>query len=73
MDTNLVESPLANVLGTLPGSSKEKLFRGDTEHSAALGDSAVGKVGSSRPHSNLMPSLSVNYIIAYDGDYPTLD
>lgn len=37
----------------------------------SLGDSTVTSIGGGRPHSNLMPSLCVNFIIALFGIYPS--
>ncbi len=38
---------------------------------AAFSSRAVGVAGNSQPHSNLMPSASINYIIATVGIFPS--
>jgi microcystin-dependent protein len=32
---------------------------------------AVTPAGGSQPHTNIMPSMAINYIIAVEGIYPT--
>lgn len=36
-----------------------------------LSSSTIGNAGGSQPHNNIMPTVSVNFIIANQGIYPT--
>ena len=36
-----------------------------------LASGSCGNAGGSQPHSNLMPSLTINFIIAFVGVYPS--
>jgi microcystin-dependent protein len=58
-------TPIGNSYG-----SGEDLFS-TAAPSVALLPGTVANVGGSQPHSNLMPSLCVSYIIAVYGVYPT--
>lgn len=37
----------------------------------AMSGNAVSPAGGSQPHTNIMPSMAINYIIAVEGIYPT--
>ncbi|MBP6616550.1 MAG: phage tail protein [Burkholderiales bacterium RIFCSPHIGHO2_01_FULL_64_960] len=37
----------------------------------AMAANAVTPAGGSQPHTNIMPSMAINYIIAVEGIYPT--
>jgi microcystin-dependent protein len=53
--------PATSVFYGQPAASSEKPFSSQ----------ALGSTGGSQPHSNMMPSLSVNYIIAWSGLFPS--
>lgn len=38
---------------------------------AAMASDSVGSAGASQPHENMQPYLVMNYIIAYEGIFPT--
>ncbi len=42
-----------------------------TAQAASLASTVVANTGGSRSHSNLMPTLCINYIIALFGIYPS--
>jgi len=60
-------SPLGNVLAqsSLAGTYVE------VDANASLASSSVTSVGGSRSHTNLMPALCLNFIIALVGIYPS--
>jgi microcystin-dependent protein len=41
-----------------------------TNADASLGAQAIGSNGSSQPHNNMQPYLTLNYIIALQGQFP---
>ena len=43
----------------------------ETDPSQAMATSAITSVGGSQPHTNLMPFLCVNFIVALVGIYPS--
>jgi len=57
--------------GNLPANSPSVDLWIEDQTSANLSNSAVGSVGGSRSHTNLMPYLCVNFIIALFGIYPS--
>ena len=60
-------SPNNNVVSGRPGDAT---YTEDTATSA-MANNAISSVGGSRSHSNLMPYLCINYIIALFGIYPS--
>lgn len=59
-------SPVNNQPGTSTGN-----FYSNGDNLAPLNSQAVSNVGGSRPHTNLMPFLCINFIIALFGIYPS--
>jgi microcystin-dependent protein len=37
----------------------------------AMAGAAVSPAGGSQPHNNIMPSMAINYIMAFEGIYPS--
>lgn len=62
-----VPNPQNTVVGT---SNVMELFTGDTADTN-LNSASITNVGGSRSHTNLMPFLCVNFIIALFGIYPS--
>ena len=60
-------NPAGNVLATSP-SSRVYL---DASPDSAMSASVLGPVGGSQPHSNLMPTLAIHYIISLFGVFPS--
>lgn len=58
-------SPVVN----LPGSGRVQMY-GPLDREGAFGP-AISTIGGSRSHTNLMPFLCVNFIIALFGIYPS--
>ncbi len=58
----------SNPVGMTLARSTSDTFAGDLEAAAMQ---PLSSAGGSQPHSNLMPSLCVNFIIALFGVYPT--
>jgi microcystin-dependent protein len=54
----------------LASTASQDIYR-DDEIDTSLSSSAVTNVGGSGPHTNLMPTLCVNFIIALFGIYPS--
>lgn len=52
-------------------SASVRAYRADTPPSVQLATSTIVESGGGAPHSNLMPSLCVNFIIALFGIYPS--
>lgn len=57
--------------GAVWANSTLDQFGTDTPLQGAMNVSAAGVVGGSQPHSNMMPFLCVNFIIATEGIFPT--
>lgn len=60
------------LLGTIPSPSR--FYDAGTANPPGKQPYAAGSIGASggtQPHENLMPTASVNYIIATDGIFPT--
>jgi microcystin-dependent protein len=53
------------------GQTVADVYFGDLENPSNLSSSAVTSVGGSRSHTNLMPFLCINFIIALFGIYPS--
>lgn len=60
-------NPAGNVIGSPPAV---KLFEREAPE-LKLAASMVLPVGSSQPHENRMPFLTITYIVAYSGIYPS--
>lgn len=58
-----VDSLSRPVLYTIPGTQ--------TINQQAMASTAIGNAGSSQPHSNMMPTQAVNFIIAVEGIFPS--
>lgn len=58
-----VDSLATPVLYTVPGTQ--------TINQQAMASTAIGIAGSSQPHSNMMPTQAVNFIIAVEGIFPS--
>lgn len=59
-------SPTANLWSTLPFTG----YSNQTNSLQPMKTSNIAPVGGSQPHSNMMPSLSINFIISLYGEYP---
>ncbi|MGO0063383.1 phage tail protein [Brevibacillus fluminis] len=59
-------SPSGSLWATLPLSA----YQTDTANLQQMNVSAIDPVGGSQPHDNMMPYLSVNFIISLFGIYP---
>lgn len=62
----LAQTPTGDVFYFDPA----KVPAGVTITTATLGDSAVMAVGGNQPHSNMMPSAVISYLICIQGQYP---
>jgi microcystin-dependent protein len=63
-------NPQSAVLAHLPDAGVQTAY-GSTAPFGAIDPSSVSPMGGSQPHSNMQPSLAVNFIIALEGIYPT--
>ena len=59
-------NPAGNVWANWPGSQFS-----DQGTQSAMNANAIGFVGGNQPHDNLMPYLSLNFIISLFGVYPS--
>ena len=55
----------------LASGSSDKPYTTNTTDGSTLNPQAVSFVGSSQPHNNLQPYLTINFIIALQGIYPS--
>jgi len=62
------QSPVGNYFAT-DATGKTKEYSSNAPN-AAMAASVLQPVGSSQPHSNLQPTLVVNYVIALQGIFP---
>ncbi|RNB79529.1 phage tail protein [Brevibacillus fluminis] len=60
-------TPAGSLWATLPLSA----YQTDTTNLQPMNTSAIDPVGGSQPHENMMPYLSVNFIISLYGVYPS--
>lgn len=60
-------SPSGSIWATLPLSA----YQTDTTNLQQMNTSAIDPVGGSQPHDNMMPYLSVNFIISLFGIFPS--
>lgn len=59
--------------GNFPATTAERQYSEGSSGSTMAADmlkGAAGAAGGNQPHSNLMPSLTINYIICLVGEYP---
>ncbi|MFZ1923440.1 MAG: tail fiber protein, partial [Xanthobacteraceae bacterium] len=64
-------SPTGNLTGTVPTSGSAVLYTGGSPVTGNLAAQACTNSGGNQPHSNLMPSLCLTFIIALYGIYPS--
>lgn len=61
----------ASPVGNLPGADRVAIYTTSQDRPETLQTGIVSKVGGSRSHTNLMPFLCINFIIALFGIYPS--
>jgi microcystin-dependent protein len=68
----------ANVAGDVPAptggllaADPAQLYAPPTANLVALAPGTIGQTGSSQPHNNMMPYLTLNFCIALTGIYPS--
>lgn len=61
----------ANPSGNLLGSGESDMYTHDGANPATLSANTIGVNGGSQPHANMQPYLSVNFIIALEGVFPS--
>jgi microcystin-dependent protein len=82
LDDVLVDNAVGNVLATetraagdvpniYTASANVGQMRGDAATATGTATLTVGAAGGSQPHSNVQPYLALNYIIAWQGIYPS--
>jgi microcystin-dependent protein len=54
----------------LAASSPNDIYTTDLSSPAAMNPQAIGGIGGTQPHDNMMPYLAVNFIISLYGVYP---
>jgi microcystin-dependent protein len=54
------------------GAPESNIYNRDVPN-LSMSNAAIGETGSGNAHSNMQPSLVVNYIIAVKGIYPQID
>jgi microcystin-dependent protein len=64
-------SPQASPVDNLPGQDRVVMYVNTNDRPGTFASSAVGNVGGSQSHTNLMPTLCVHFIIALFGIYPS--
>jgi microcystin-dependent protein len=64
---------IANPAGKVWAASGAGNFASNATGAVAMSPQAVTAVGGGQAHDNMMPFLTVNYIIALAGIYPTFD
>lgn len=69
--TSNAESPAGAVFGGGGGRGREPAYAPMSSSTAQMNTQAVGITGSNQPHNNLPPYLTLNFIIALQGVYPT--
>lgn len=50
--------------------AKAQMYRNDGKDTRQMYHTAIDNTGGSQPHSNLQPTLCINYIVALAGIYP---
>ncbi|MDK2867457.1 MAG: hypothetical protein PWP51_2346 [Clostridiales bacterium] len=69
-DENLCDSEYMIARANFPDSRNLKVYRNQKENLVAMSSAAISATGESSAHDNVMPSLSLQYCIAYKGTYP---
>jgi len=64
-------SPAASPVGNLPGQSSSMMYVSSQDRPANFANNLIGSSAGSQPHTNLMPTLCVNFIVALSGIYPS--
>jgi microcystin-dependent protein len=64
------QTPVGNFLATVDTSTFEAVYA-DPSAFLAMAPAAVSNVGGSQPHNNMMPYLTLNFIIALQGIFPS--
>ena len=62
---------LATPLNNFWGSNSERPYSANVSNVAAMSSSGISNAGGSQPHSNMMPSLVLNFCIALIGIFPS--
>jgi microcystin-dependent protein len=57
--------------GSYWGAASSNAYTAGTSANAVMNPAAVGAVGGSQPHDNMMPYVTLNYIISTNGIYPS--
>lgn len=59
--------------GQVPGTTPAEFYTVPTDQSkvTSLMPNTVGSSGGNQPHSNLMPTLCINFILSLQGTYPS--
>jgi len=70
-DAATAASPVRNVLATPADGDDIYLVPEGPSDLVPLADNAIAEEGLGQPHTNLMPSLCIQFIIAVGGLYPT--
>ncbi|RTQ47177.1 phage tail protein [Hymenobacter gummosus] len=63
-----------NPVQALPATSATDAYNataGASMGAGAIADAQLGPAGNSQPHNNLQPVQAINYIIAWEGIYPS--
>lgn len=61
----------ASPVGNLPGSDRTVMYVNTNDRAGTFANPVTGFKGGSRAHTNLMPFLCVNFIVALFGIYPS--
>lgn len=61
---------ISNSMATLPNGKTPGLYSYSKNGNKALNVSFMGYTGGGVPHNNMMPYLTLQYCICYDGFYP---
>lgn len=61
----------ANPLGNKLAESSEDIYTDELDNPGQMNSSSLSNTGGSQSHTNIMPFLCINYIIALVGIYPS--
>ena len=61
-------SPVGRIMARTPDGVAHYGTTADTSGAPGM----IGGVGSDAPHNNMQPYLVVNFIIAFEGEYPSM-
>ena len=61
----------ASPVGNLPGQDRTVMYVNTNSRPGTFAANTISNIGGSRSHTNLMPTLCVNFIIALVGIYPS--